>query len=660
MLLNKLLYAVLTAAIASTLTATSDSPIEHAQSPRSEVINAAPKSNKRACIAIQHKAEKEESLTSVPKIPDWYYGSSVHELTFEYLNYIDLTLARGTSKAFKAMAPQVLMPTGKNWVRWYRNTFKNAKTYQQELKAFKSILSATGRRPNPIEKLKEITRNYYQDVPAALRFWNFDTETRHPHAAPDIFNDKPQIIQFKDELRTTLGRIMDHIAKLEVAQAEARRPMEQHDQPAVVAKDLAALKERQQQILAPLKEQQQKIVDLLIPSLYALAPYATANTILAEFGESDVLPDHLPIVCTRSESLDQRPLLRLAKKIAPTRGYVTTQSLGYIPLVHTILAAQPDRTSRMLKARLEDSLMKIASPTPFDPKISPDILIMNDQQDIYYYRIKINQLKQAIKNLIFKDREASRADLEQALWNHENFLNEHVLARIEDYLILLENPAQLQKDAITKHVLWLIETVLSCARASELHDCRIIAFTAYNHWSKFINSINQHERKKIINNVAYFALRVVILAADTLTSHDLRAAVFPFMAISSYYQAAIYSDQLLNEFRNDANLIDYFRDSFIQISLTSAYLRSHKHEAANCHYSKAMERLDRVQQLVSEAPIEQLKQNFPIIQGDCRTLSHITTAKNQQIAELLTKADQLTVAMSARINELEASANPQP
>src|SRR4029077_10253960 len=47
-------------------------------------------------------------------IPAWFYASPFFKISFEHLNYADLIMARGVSKAFHAMAPQVLMPTGQN------------------------------------------------------------------------------------------------------------------------------------------------------------------------------------------------------------------------------------------------------------------------------------------------------------------------------------------------------------------------------------------------------------------------------------------------------------------------------------------------------------------------------------------------------------------
>ncbi len=710
MITNKLVYILLIATIAINLKATADTPSSPAS--MSDAIDAVPQNNKRKANGAIHQenaAEEENSrlgqkalrmsavasslpvtdsshqpaasssstitnnnvaltaalpaptalIKAKPQIPAWYYGSPMHEITFEHLDYADLTLARRTSKDFKTMAKQVIMPTGQKWVAWFKNKFKNVNSAHKEYHAFKDIIAAAARCPNPIEKLREIVRNYYTNVPAALRFWNAGHELPEISARVRL----NQIISTKDNLRHALGNVMDQIAKLEAEQAQARQAMEQHDQPAVVAKELATLKEQQQKIIAPLKDQQQKIMDLLRPCLYALAPYTTANIILSELGGKE-FPEILPILLENDRLDPQWLLRRLAKKISPQRGYIETLVAGCIPSIHASLAAQHDSISRPAKLKIESLLTASISPSHVDNSCMPNELIAYAMNDLEYYYLRITQLRQAIAWAILKDKEISELDLQKALWNIEEGRNKFLFDRIQFYLAD-QNKALLQNEILTKHVTELIIAACKTARPSELQDCRAIAAAAFGPWSPFILTLKPKERHTILwekayrQTVASFAERAVILAADTLTANDLRRAIVLCHYASQLYKVATFQDQLLNEFGGEVSVVDYFNASHTHAQLASINLKSNNQEIAKRHYDAATKYLERAQQLGREASLERLKNNSSSINRLGEQFSDMA-AKNPQIAELATKATEFIATFNERINELEAAANPQP
>ncbi len=607
---------------------------------------------RQACFMISPRVAK-----NMASIPDWFCGSPMHALVFEDLNYADLSGVRRTSKAFKAMAKQVIMPTGQRWVSWFLNKFKDNSNQKKRMQAFADIVSAIGRSPNALVKLREIVRNYYRDVPATMRFWNFDEHKKSSAWRADLgkFNAYgQQTIVYKDNLFTELKHIEEGIKKLETEHKQARKAVIDQAQ-ATAEKDLAELKERQKKILAPLKERKHQLIHLLLPSLQALAPYAVAHRILSALGEDEanLLPTTLPLVI----NLDYRDLSPLAYKRSPAHEYELIDQLTYIciPSVHDSLAIQTDSISRSSKALVEDGLIKRIVPRTFDASLDPEYLIKTDHFDVRSYNTKINLLRLAANNMCLTGKQTSQIGFQEALYDTETDRNQFIFARISDYLA---DERLLKQKSITAHILWLMENVIKHARSTELQDCRTIAIACDGSWKKFLNGFNDQPQRiaHILRGAAQASEQAVNRAADILTIDDLRRAIWLHLKSHDYSKAAAYSEHLFTEF-GTTDCSDYINACRIYYNFAS---HSKDTEAAKRNLAKAMEYITRGLHIeLGKSNLRHLKKYVRLLRRLHNDLSAPTNSYSGS-TEILPVIDHATAAINEKITELEAAANPQP
>ncbi len=500
--------------------------------------------------------------------PAQFYSSPFLRPSFEYLDFIDLSVARKISKsftAFKDMASEVLMPSAQQWVALFRQKFDGAKTGSQQNQVFRDMIPMVARCPNAIVKLREIINNYYQDVPKKLRLWNLNAKGK-------LLVDKR-----KNDARTNLCTVAEDIAKIKA---------EQQSQESGNNKELVTLKAKKK-----------RLVKRLLPCLHALAPYTTASIILSELGDQSGFPENLPPMPPHKHQLNERVLQILAKKFS-ARGLVISIAAGCLPSVHAALATQLDTLSRSLRPKLELRLMQPITERPRG-SLSPDIMIRNDQQDISYYNLKINQLREAIDRKILIHKQISRRDLENALLQIESDRLFFVRHRTVPYLKLLENPAQAQRDTIIKHVMWLMETALDITCTSELADCRSIANSGCSFiWNTFINSLPEIEMMKLRNRIADVAAKAVTMAGSSLRADDLRHAACSHIYAYRYKEAADYYDHLLTEFSLEPNFrLGVHLDAGLAHAILAAESSDFdKNEIAKSHFNTAWQYLMSIDQ----------------------------------------------------------------
>ncbi len=571
-------------------------------------------------------------------IPSWFYAHehSLLKFTFEYLNYADLTLARRVSKAFHATAPQVIMPRGQKWITWCIDRMNRAKNPDSRVPALKEIISATGRCPNAMVNLRQIVEGYFEHVPGNLRFWTGGRKYR-------------QLVSDKDELRNDLGKILDRITQLEAEHQKDRETVKQQSPKSTVEKDLAALIVLQEKALAPLREEKQKIVDLLVPALNALFPYELANTILDELDVTQGLPEHLPLV-HKSLPLDSLSISALAKKRNVTRNSVSCLAAACLPSAHASLFALTndiiclDKPRRVAQHHMEKRFRDKVIVHEFDPITC----LYTDLVDTKYYQIKIEQLREALKNVILKERSILKNVIELNLGAMESDYYKFICDRVEKYLGALKKPDQSQKDAISNHVLGLITLTLDIAHDSELDACRKRVSTVIHFsWYEFFQKLN---RLDYWARAAHFAARAVALAGNKLTANDLKFAAMLHFNANAFTQAAQYYDQFFTEFMSDAEYFD-----FIRAGRFSAYLGEHGFNDAEAerHYKAATEKLVKAVEKLNSAPLHLLKTSFKDI-GHIRLPRVSIQRPHAQAFEA--QLQKCRAAIAAKIDEIERPA----
>ncbi len=557
-------------------------------------------------------------------IPAWFYAGqqSLLKITFEYLNYADLTLARRVSKAFHTMAPQIVMPSGQRWVAWCIDKMEKGKNQTQ---ALKEIISATGRCPNAHANLRQIVEGYFQHVPAELRFWDLDPK------------NKPVINSDKDELRTSLGKIIDRLTSLEVEHYKARETVKQQAPQSTVEKDLEALIEQQEKDIAPLKGESQRIIDLLVPALNALFPYELANTILSELDIDTFLPEHLPLI-PKSLVLNNLGISALAKKRNIIRGFSSCLAAACLPSVHASLFALNNNIICLDKARrealqhVEKRFRYKLSVHEFDPIIS----LHTDLLDLEYYQIKLEQLRLALKNVILKDRSIQRNTIELNLWAMESEHRKFIHDRIDKYLAALKRLEQTQRSAITNHVLKLIKMVFDVTPDTEVEACRLCVKTIINLWSEFLQKNSTSNYK---SRAAHFAARAVALAGNRLEANDLRFAAMLHFTDGAFSEAEQYFDHLLAEFKDKVNFLDFIlaaRSSTLIAACSDNHAEAERHlNVAAEKFTNAMEKLH----LASWTEIKRSSQEIALLISHLAIQGPQLRAFADQMQEYLTIID---------------------
>ncbi len=571
-------------------------------------------------------------ISRIGNIPPWFYAheQSLLKFTFEYLNFADLTLARRVSKAFNTMAPQVIMPTGQQWITWCTAKFDKAKNESCQFQAIKEIIAATGRCPNAIANLRQIVAGYFKQVPAKLRFWN---SARKGKAAAH-----------KDALRADLGKILDRITELESGHQKAREAVKMQAQQSTVEKDLAALTVLQEKALAPLKEEKQKIIDLLFPALNALWPYELANTILTELDKSG-LPEHLPIVPKNLE-LGSLGIAAIAKKRKIIRESLSYLAAACLPSVHASLFALNndivclDEARRDAKEHIEKRLKEPVVAHEFDLATS----LYNDQTDLKYYQIKIEQLRQTLKNIILKERSIPRNVIERNLTSMEADYINFIRNRIEKYLTALKEPDQTKKDAISNHILTLINCALQPDEEAELDACisrvNMVMNSCYNFLTK-----NSHPR--YWKHAAYFAARVIALVGYRSLSSLSNAAILHFNA-GAFKQAVQYFDLILR-FKTNVNFLDFIQAG--RFSVTLAHRCSNEKEAER-HFKAASEKFANAMAKLPTAHYHELKSSSEEL-----NFLDLPCYQSRKMQALAVQIQELRAAINAKIIEIEKKAS---
>ncbi len=518
-------------------------------------------------------------VNKVVSIPAWYYASPLFKLTFEHLNYADLTEARSVSKAFHALAPQVLMPTGQHWVTQFIKRFARAKTATEKFNAYRDVVSAVGRCPNPIVKIEEIVHDYYRRVPNELQFWDGEGD-KIPNLAKDI-------------LRNELGAVLNEIKKVKAKKQRTCAALKQQAHQADAARELDELNARYGKILGPLKTKQAQIVDALMPSLRALCPYATASMILHGLTGKQILPEMLPLVHEKDEGLDARGLQVMAKKFA-TKELVSVLTASCVPSVHESLVTQKDRSGRESRAALEHHFIQPTATEKLNPARLPH-LIIDDQLDIQMRLIRLEQLNQARNDIILHKRFFPIRLIETAYWQQKNSTHQFLITRINSYIKGLELPEKQPNDIVTAHILRLIRTLIITLDPHELADCKLISRVCEG-WHTFLDSRNPLDRNEILQEIAYLADRALDIGNGSEYAYDLAAAEFAHIKLNNNEKADQYYDQLFTEYKCE-EILDYLNASIVSVKLAAHY-KNNQPEKAKRHGSTALKRLNRAMELM--------------------------------------------------------------
>ncbi len=608
----KLLFSLLTALAVIPLMATSDTP-----------------SSSSSSSLMAHTSLD----TPASKIPTWYYASPFFKLTFEQLNYVDLTTARSVSKAFHAMAPQVLMPTGQKWVAQFMRRFARAKTATEKYNAYRDIISAAGRCPNAIAELEEIVNGYYIHVPEELCFWDGEREP----------------VTAKDDLRNELGTILDEIEKVKAERQCNFLAVKQQAPQANVDREIEELSSRYEQILRPLKQKQAEIVGALMPALRALCPYTTASIMVEELNGNQLLADFLPLVHEQDDELITQDVKKMAKKykIKDCQGVncVPALTAACLPAVHASLTTQKNGAGFVAKEELEQQLIRRVFSDKFDPDGLPG-LITADQQALQLRLIKLEHLKQAKNDVILHQRSVSKQELETAYWTLKDSIHQFLIKRIHAYLKELES-GKLSKEIITAHILKLFKTLLDLADPNELADCKVSKLG--EDWHIFIDSLDPIEQDKIWQRIAYLSGRAIDLASGQAYAADLGIAAIAHVRAKDYEKADQYYGKLFVAFGDTAEPLEYFNSGVISLALAANYFKNHQPEKVMAHCNTAIVRLNRTIQLI---PLIKSVKSFDVLPVSTKILEQTSTEQISAIQHVHAKLKECQEAICKKMEEL--------
>ncbi len=573
-------------------------------------------------------------------IPAWFYVSPFFKISFEHLNYADLTVARSVSKAFHAMAPQVLMPTGQDWVTQFTRRFARAKTATEKYNAYRDIVSAVGRCRNPSVSLQNIIKNYYTQVPYELRFW-YGEKDKFP-------------VEAKDNLRDELGTVLDEIEKAEAEKQRNCQALRQQANQTNAARELDEFNTRYEKILRPLKEKQARKVDALMPSLRVLCPYATASMIVHELNGQQLLPDILPLVHEKDEELDARALYILAKKLVGNEKLVAKECVSAlaaacVPSVHASLVIQKDRAGLAQKKELEYQFIR---PMPFD-ELDPArrLDMIGDELKLQVRLVKLEQLKQARNDVILDKRSISKREIEKIYWDQKRAIQRFLFTRINAYVKELEL-GKLPNEITTAHIHTFIKTLLTLIDPKESGSYKLISDVC-GPWHSFIESLNPVNRDEIWQKIAYFADKAVELSISK-NIWEFEAAAIAHVRARDIGKADQYYDQLFAEFGNAVDPLQYFTAGLVSTALASNYHKNNQLEKANQHWNTAAKRLNRSIHLISR--ITSLKALHDGVQIS-RNISKLISTKQENIhPQVLAKIQECHAAIDAKSNELEKAA----